>query len=188
MGGQFLTRTNIPLSSVIAHKDPLYAFCLPGCYDLPFGPALELIYQDKPIGHGVIEHLIITKHFTSGRVRKISAEEKDRIQNQTHGFVHNYILWPDQLSEPVTVGTRFTAVKDKRRRYPIGTPIDLALGTDFQIVASVVVDKLTITDDQTVVEGVFLMEYFPEDSHRLTTLNRRRETLNKALQKSQSPS
>lgn len=182
MGGLFSTRTSVP----IAETDQVQAglcipFSLDGCYDIPVGPPIDLVVHTTIVGKGVVEFLKITREKTHGHVRVLPEGTAPGIHALSHSFVHNYILWPDQPIGELRAGKSFETLKDKQRRFPLGPPIDLALGKNFTIVASIIVKSISVTKTHTTINAEIILVYSSRESKLLTKLNRRRETIKERL-------
>lgn len=182
MGGKFIARTSVPITELNrVRPDHRIAFSIEDCCDIPLGVPVDLIADERVAGKGVVEFIKITATHTQGQVRVLRDEEVLETHAAPPAFVHNYILWPDGPFGDLRPSAHFETLKDKQRRYPIGVPIDLALGRDFQIVASVVVHAIAISPSNTNVSGEVLLVYSAEERKLLTSLNQRREAENRAL-------
>lgn len=154
-------------------------FRMAGHWDVPVGPVIRVEGQNGlPFAQGVVEHVTTGHGRTEGMVRIVRPAEARRIKLEEYFFEHNYIL---RLNDPViglTPGHTFMRVKKEHRRYPIGSPIDLAIGRDFTIVGSVVVEETTVGHGQTKITARVLTHYSPEESALLTRVNQAREQAN----------
>lgn len=184
MGGLFTRKTSVPISETNrirpGHR---IAFSIPECCDLPLGVPIDLIADDAVAGKGMVDFLKISAAETQGQVRVLRNSEVAALHATQQAFVHNYILHPDGPIPELKPGLSFETLKNKQRRYPIGVPIDLAVGHDFQIIASVVVHTLGVSMTKTQVIAETLLIYSPDERRALTALNQRREAINQARKK-----
>ena len=171
MGGVFFTATGLSVDAsapLIVHEQ--HHFELNGCYDLPCGAPIDLLVDGAIAGRGVIEKMSVSETRTSGRVRVIAPEEALRLHSTPRMFTHNYILWPDDDIGVLEPGRIIQTTKDKRRRFPIGVPIDLALGHTFRIVAQVKVLSFSVESNSTTIEAQIIHLYTAEEAAMLTRL------------------
>lgn len=171
MGGIFFTTTGLSLdvsAPLIEHEH--HHFELNGCYDLPCGAPIDMMIDGKVAGRGVIEKMSVSADRTAGRIRVISAEEALRLHSTPRMFTHNYILWPDNDVGKLEPGRTIEASKDKNRRFPIGVPIDLAIGHSFRIVAQVKVVSFAVEANSTTISAQVIHVYTAEESSLLTRL------------------
>jgi hypothetical protein len=183
VGGTFARRTSLLVNDDIdLNAGSEHDFSLDGCYDIPIGLPIDLVTPTAIIGRGTVERLVITAGQTSGSVRVISDAEAVALHTTPTHYVHNYILRSEAPLHKLVAGERIQIHKNKERRYPIGTPIDLAFGDDshFIIVASMVVSKLTISRTATCIDGEILLVYPAADGQILTELNECREAVNRS--------
>lgn len=162
-------------------------FEMKGHWDVPVGPVIKILTRPAKshkgrggawMAEGAVEEVTIGHGRTQGIVRVLSPVQARKVWQEEHPFIHNYILWLDDPIADLMPGSTFTATKDKHRRYPIGSPIDLAIGPNFRIVASIVVEETTVGYGRTKITGRVLTVYSAEESALLTRLNHERERAN----------
>ena len=194
MGAKFLATGSISVIAGSARistpgdsKAEFSAFEMQGHWDVLVGPVIDVLTRQpqsrKERGgawkcKGVVEEVTVGHGRTRGIVRIISPVAARKIWQEEHLFIHNYILWLDEEVPDLKHGLVFSAEKDKHRRYPIGSPIDLAIGPEFTLVGSVVVEETTVGRGQTKITARVLTVYSPEESALLTRLNQERERAN----------
>jgi hypothetical protein len=162
-------------------------FKMTGHWDVPVGPVIKVLtrpaksrkgYGGAWMSEGAVEEVTVGHGYTQGIVRILSSVQARKAWQEKYSFIHNYILWLNEPIADLVPGLTFITKKDKHRRYPIGSPIDLAIGPDFRIVGSIVVEETTVGYNYTQITGRVLTVYSAEESALLTRLNQERERTN----------